>query len=52
MGTEPFLGEVRLFAFTYPPKGWALCNGQLLAITQNQALFCHPGNNLWREWHD
>ena len=43
MGTEPFLGEVRLFAFTYPPKGWALCNGQLLAISQNQALFAILG---------
>ena len=39
MGIEPFLGEVRLFAFTYPPKGWAECNGQLLAINSNQALF-------------
>jgi microcystin-dependent protein len=39
MGIEPFLGEVRLFAFTYPPKGWAVCNGQLLAINSNAALF-------------
>ena len=37
--SEPFLGEVRLFSFNYPPRGWALCNGQLLAINQNQALF-------------
>src|SRR5438094_174630 len=37
--SEPFLGEVRMFSFDYPPKGWALCNGQLLAINQNQALF-------------
>jgi len=36
---EPFLGEIRLMSFTFPPKGWALCNGQLLAIAQNQALF-------------
>ena len=43
MGTEPFLGEVRLFAFTYAPKGWALCNGQLLSIAQNQALFAVLG---------
>ena len=35
----PFLGEVRLFSFNFPPKGWALCNGQLLPINQNQALF-------------
>jgi microcystin-dependent protein len=39
MGIEPFLGEVRLFAFTFPPKGWAVCNGQLLAINSNAALF-------------
>ncbi len=39
MGTEPFLGEVRLFAFTYAPKGWAECNGQLMQISTNTALF-------------
>ena len=37
--SEPFLGEIRMFAFDYPPRGWALCNGQLLPINQNQALF-------------
>lgn len=37
---EPFLSEIRIFAVTNaPPKGWALCNGQLLPINQNQALF-------------
>ena len=36
---EPFLGEIRLVSFNFPPKGWALCNGQLLPINQNQALF-------------
>ena len=36
---EPFLGELRLMTFVFPPKGWALCNGQLLQINQNQALF-------------
>ena len=36
---EPFMSEIRLMSFTYPPKGWALCNGQLLPINQNQALF-------------
>ena len=36
---EPFLGEIRLLTFQFPPKGWALCNGQLLPINQNQALF-------------
>lgn len=36
---EPFLGEIRMMSFGFPPKGWALCNGQLLPINQNQALF-------------
>ena len=36
---EPFLAEVRIFSFVFPPKGWALCNGQLLPINQNQGLF-------------
>jgi microcystin-dependent protein len=36
---EPFLSEIRIFGFNFPPKGWALCNGQLLPINQNQALF-------------
>lgn len=36
---EPFLGEIRLLSFAQPPAGWALCNGQLLQINQNQALF-------------
>jgi microcystin-dependent protein len=36
---EPFLGEVRIFSFNFPPKGWTFCNGQLLPINQNQALF-------------
>src|ERR1044071_6591721 len=36
---EPFLSEVRMFSFNFPPKGWALCNGQFLQINQNQALF-------------
>jgi microcystin-dependent protein len=38
MGT-PFLGEIKITAFNFPPKGWAQCNGQLLPINQNQALF-------------
>lgn len=37
--SEPFVGEIRLAAFNFAPKGWALCNGQLLPINQNQALF-------------
>ena len=37
--SEPFLSEVKLVSFNFPPKGWALCNGQFLPINQNQALF-------------
>jgi microcystin-dependent protein len=36
---EPFLAEIRIMSFVFPPKGWSLCNGQLLPINQNQALF-------------
>ena len=37
--SEPFLSEIRIFSFGFPPKGWAQCNGQFLPINQNQALF-------------
>lgn len=37
--SEPFISEIKIMAFNFPPKGWALCNGQLLPINQNQALF-------------
>lgn len=37
--SSPFLAELRIFSFNFPPKGWAQCNGQLLPINQNQALF-------------
>jgi microcystin-dependent protein len=37
--STPYLSEIRIFSFTFAPKGWALCNGQLLPINQNQALF-------------
>ena len=37
--TDPFVAEIRLFACNFPPKGWALCAGQLMAISQNTALF-------------
>ena len=40
---SPFLGELRLVAFDFPPKGWAFCGGQLLPINQNQALFALLG---------
>lgn len=36
---DAFIGELKLVSFNFPPKGWALCNGQLLPIAQNQALF-------------
>ena len=37
--SEPFLGEIKLISWNFPPKGWTFCNGQLLPINQNQALF-------------
>ncbi|HSE31387.1 MAG TPA: tail fiber protein [Pyrinomonadaceae bacterium] len=40
---EPFLSEIKLVSFNFAPKGWALCNGQLLPINQNQALFALLG---------
>lgn len=43
---EPFLSEVRLFSFSFPPKGWALCDGQFLPINQNQALFSLLGTTF------
>ena len=41
--SEPFLSEIKIVSFNFPPKGWALCNGQLLPINQNQALFALLG---------
>ncbi len=43
---EPFLAEIRLFSFVYAPNGWALCNGQLLPINQNQPLFALLGTTF------
>lgn len=37
--SDPFIGEVKMFGFNFPPRNWALCNGQIMAINQNQALF-------------
>jgi len=37
--SEPFLSEIRIMSFGFAPKGWTMCNGQLLPINQNQALF-------------
>jgi microcystin-dependent protein len=43
---EPFLSEIRIFSFNFAPKGWAQCNGQLLPINQNQALFSLLGTTF------
>lgn len=37
--SEPFVGEIRMFAGNFAPRGWAFCDGQLLAVSQNDALF-------------
>jgi microcystin-dependent protein len=37
--SDPFVAEIRIFPFNFPPKGWAFCNGQLMPISQNTALF-------------
>src|SRR5580698_6197942 len=42
MGT-PYLSEIRIVSFNFPPRGWAFCNGQTLAINQNAALFSLMG---------
>ena len=36
---DPFVAEIRIFPFNFPPKGWAWCDGQLLPLSQNTALF-------------
>src|ERR1700730_833058 len=36
---DPFVAEIRCFAFNFAPKGWAFCNGQILSLSQNTALF-------------
>lgn len=41
--SDPFIGELRLLPFNFAPRGWATCNGQLLSIAQNQALFALIG---------
>jgi len=43
--SEPFLAQIQIFAFNFPPFGWAFCNGQILAISQNTALFSLLGTN-------
>jgi len=41
--SEPFIAEIRVFGFNFAPKGWALCDGQLMPISQNTALFSLVG---------
>ncbi|WDE05961.1 phage tail protein [Thalassomonas viridans] len=43
--SEPFIGEIRMFAGNFAPKNWAFCDGQLLAISSNEALFSLLGTN-------
>lgn len=43
---EPYIGEIRPISFNYAPKGWAFCNGQLIGIQQNQALFALLGTTF------
>ena len=50
--SEPFLAEVKIMSFNFPPKGWAFCNGQFLPINQNQALFSLLGTQLRRQRAD
>src|SRR3954471_1724898 len=41
--SQPYVGQIEMFAFNFPPKNWAFCNGQILSIAQNQALFALLG---------
>ena len=41
--STPYISEIRIFGFNYPPRSWTMCNGQILAISQNQALFALIG---------
>lgn len=47
---DPFLGEIRLFAGNFAPKGWAFCQGQVLSISQNSALFSLLGGTYGGNW--
>jgi microcystin-dependent protein len=44
--SQPYVGEIRMFSGNFAPRGWQLCNGQLLSIAQNQALFAIIGTNF------
>lgn len=43
---DQFIGQIQLFPYTYAPKTWAFCEGQLLSIAENQALFALIGTNF------
>jgi microcystin-dependent protein len=43
--SDPFVAEIRIFGFNFPPQGWAFCDGQLMSIQQNTALFSLLGTN-------
>src|ERR1700754_4959277 len=45
-GVDPFIAEIRIFPFNFAPQGWAMCNGQLLPISQNTALFSLLGTQF------
>lgn len=47
--STPYLSEIRVVSFNFPPRGWALCNGQILPINQNQALFSLLGTTYGGE---
>jgi len=44
---NPFIGQVIMFGGNFAPRGWAFCDGQLIAISQNDALFFNNRNYLW-----
>src|SRR5947208_5711990 len=49
---DPFVAEIRIFGFNFPPKGWAFCDGQILPLSQNTALFsllgtAYGGDGKW-----
>lgn len=49
--SEPFVGEIRMFAGNFAPRGWALCDGQLLAVSQHNALFSLFGTTYGGDGH-
>jgi len=44
--SDPFIGEIRIFSFSFAPKNWAFCDGQILPVNQNAALFALLGNQF------